>query len=461
MIFAPIALAVLGCKQPEIGDDPLSTRTDLPIVGTGDLEFYGERPKNVIFLSIDTFRKDHVGVHGDLDLTPFLDRIASEGLVLMDHQQCSNWTWASTTCTLAGRTNIERGHLPRLSGDSESRRPVPLGTPFLASWLGEADYASALVSANAWLSPTWGNAQGYDEFDEPGGNALEVLTKGRDLIQKAMRKEDTDRFFLHMHHMEPHASYDPPLSNTEGLSDLEPYPLDLTERDNHYGERDDWGSLDAEEQALLEAHLRVLYEGEIRTIDERLEKNWEILEEEGYLNDTLVVIWNDHGEQFWEHGNQTHAYELHGEENDGFAIFWSRNIVPGVYEGPTHAIDLVPTVLEMVGADIPEEVTGYPVGLAPDDRLRFSSALARRGGINMVTRNGLKLHYRWNGTVEFYDRNVDPTEQDDLFDPDDPRVVELWEPLREQAELMAPLVINGDPEPVWPEDLPGPDDDTR
>jgi len=331
---------------------------------------------------------------------------------------------------------------------------VPLGTPFLATWLGTAGFASALVSANDWLSPTWGNAQGYDAFDTPGGDAREVLTKGRQLITKELKQQDADRFFLHMHHMEPHASYNPPLQNTVGLDELEPYPIDLTIRDNHYGQRDGWGTLTDEEQAFLEAHLRILYEGEIRTIDERFEENWEIMEDEGYLNDTLVVIWNDHGEAFWEHGNQTHAYQLHGEENDGFAIFWSRNIVPGVYEGPTHAIDLVPTVLDMLGQPIPDEVTGYPVGKAPEDRLRFSAAVARKGGINMVTKGKLKLHYRWNGTVEFYDRSVDPEEQDDLFDATDPRVLELWGPLREQAEAMAPLLIDNDPSPIWPDDLP-------
>jgi len=454
-----IALALVSCKQkPEIDDEPLPTTTDLPLVGTGGVQFYGQVPKNLIFLSIDTFRKDHIDFHGDPDgsrnLTPFLDRIAREGLVLTQHQQCSNWTWASTTCTLAGRTNIDRGHIPRLSGGSESRTPVPLGTEFLATWLGRAGFASALVSANEWLSPTWGNSQGYDAYDTPGGNALEVLSKGRDLITKEMRQQDTDRFFLHMHHMEPHAAYNPPRENTVGLGELEPYPGDLTVRTFHYDQRNQWGNLPEDQRELLELHLRVLYEGEIRTIDQRLEENWAILEDEGYLNDTLVVIWNDHGEQFWEHGHQTHAYDLYGEENDGFAILWSRNIAQGTYDAPTHAIDLVPTVLDLLDIPIPDEVTGYPIGKAPEDRLRFSAAVARRGGINMVTKGDLKLHYRWNGKVEFYDRSTDPFEQNDLFDPEDERVLELWSPLREEAEKMASMLEGGDPSPVWPDDLP-------
>ncbi|MEM6930261.1 MAG: sulfatase-like hydrolase/transferase, partial [Myxococcota bacterium] len=102
-------VAATGCLSRDIKDDPLPTDPTLPTVGTAPIEFYGRRPKNLIMLSIDTFRKDHLGAHGDLGLTPFLDEIAAQGVVLEDHHQCSNWTFASTTCTVAGRTNVERG----------------------------------------------------------------------------------------------------------------------------------------------------------------------------------------------------------------------------------------------------------------------------------------------------------------------------------------------------------------
>jgi arylsulfatase A-like enzyme len=446
-----------ACESPEIGDDPLPDDKTGPKVGVGAMQFYEQVPKNIIFMSIDTFRKDHIGAYGSTQgLTPFLDRIAREGVVFTDHQQCSNWSYASTTCTLAGRTNIERGHMPRLSGSEETRTKVPEGTPFLATWLGQQGYASALISANDWLSPSWGNTQGFGAFAPPGGDSTTVGSKGREIIQQQLTETGRDRFFLHMHHMEPHASYDPPEEFTVTPADLDPWLLgNLRDRDMHYNWRNQWGSLDAETQELLDAHLRVLYEGEIRTIDDRLRRNWEMFEAEGYLNDTLVLIWNDHGEQFWEHGEQTHAFTLHGEENDGFLIAWSRNIVEGRHDGPTHAIDIVPSLLAMIDAPMPAEVTGEPFGLADDDRMRFSEAMARSGGVNMVTQNGLKLHYRWNGSVEFYDRNVDPGELNDLYDPTDPRVLALWGPLRQQAEAMAPLIL-GDPapQPSWPAGLP-------
>ena len=71
-------------------------------VGTDVLSFTGQVPKNLLFISIDTLRRDHLGAHGDLGLTPFLDRLADEGVVMQDHMQCSNWTYGAITCTLLG-----------------------------------------------------------------------------------------------------------------------------------------------------------------------------------------------------------------------------------------------------------------------------------------------------------------------------------------------------------------------
>ncbi len=446
--------ALAACQSRDVTDPPLpGPDGEGPVVGSEVLRFRGAIPKNLIFLSIDTLRKDHLGAHGSLGLTPFLDEIAEQGVVLDDHMQCSNWTYASTTCTLAGRTNIERGHLPRLSGGPEVRTKVPEGTRFLASWLREKRFYSVLIAANDWLSPNWGNAQGYVDFQKPGGNAYQVHKRGIENVREAVAN-GAERWFMHLHFMEPHAAYDPPEANVVGVEELEPWPEDLTERETHYSTRDTWPDMPKEQQDLLEMHLRRLYEGEVRTIDERLEDIWRDLEREGYLNDTLVVVWTDHGEQFWEHGAQTHAYTLHGEENDGFAMFWSRNILPGRYEGPTSAIDLVPTLLDLYGIDRPEEVTGYPVGEAPAGRVRYAEALARRGAINVAELDGLKMHFSWRGRVWLFDRNEDPGETVDLYNPSDPRTLEMWRHVRPQAEAMAELILTGAPRPTFPEALP-------
>lgn len=425
------------------------------LVGSDVLKFYGKVPKNLIFISIDTFRKDHMGPHSTLGLTPFFDQIAAESVVMNDALQCSDWTFGSTTCTLAGRTNIERGHLPRLNGTTDNRPPVPDDTPFLATWLGENGFWSGIVSGNDWLSSNWGNTQGYDDESLPGGAALMVVTTGLQMLTNGLAITGADRWFLHLHFLEPHASYDPMEEFIVGQEYLDPWPTDLTNRNNHYSARDDWPTMTPEEQELLEAHLRILYEAEIRTLDSRMEENWGVMDDAGWLDDTLVVIWNDHGEQFFEHGHNTHAYNLYGEENDAFIWFWSKNIVPGTYDGPVSAIDIVPTLLDLYEIPMPPEVTGYPIGTEPADRLRFQEALARTGGVQSVVQGDYKLHYNWfTGVVRFYDRSTDPMEQYDLYDPKDQRVLDLWAELKPQVDAMADLVVGGSPIPNYPPDLP-------
>ncbi len=425
---------------PHQGPDPNGPPTDtFPV-------FRDRVPKNLLFISMDTFRKDHMGRYGDdRRLTTFLDDLAASGVALDDFTQCSNWTFHSTTCTLLGRSNIDNGFIPRLS--KQAREKIPDGTNLLAGYLAEAGFHSILVSPNGWLSEEWGNAQGYTEFAAPPGTGAQaVYSEGVGRLERAV-DAGAERWFMHLHVLEPHAGYSPPQEYIP--AGIPPLSFDPTDKDDHYAARDDFDSYDPITQGMIEVALRELYAAEVEWLDDQLQGIFEDLGTRGLLADTLVVVWTDHGEQFWEHGRNTHAYDLYAEENDAVAFFWAPNIETDVWQGPTVSTDLVPTLLQLYDLPIPDEVTGIPVGEAPGDRARYAFAVARHGAVQSVRKENWKLMFRWSGRAELYDLDADPGEQTDLYSPDHPMVEELWELLAPQVERAEPLVT--DFSVTWPE----------
>ncbi|MFT4624947.1 MAG: arylsulfatase [Myxococcota bacterium] len=409
----------------------------------------GTPPANVLMISIDTLRRDHLTRWGGPGLTPFLDSLIDESVVLDDHLQCSNWTFASMSCTTLGRPGWDMGWVTDLL--PEGRRPMPPART-LPLWMGQLGFYSVLNSLNSWFSDEWGTAQGYDRRLSSGWNAGDAIDQAADALEDAYRDGDVgDHWLMHVHVMEPHASYSPPGGYLDRLDDLPPIRWDLEDFGEHYDAGDAYEDMDRDERVLLEAHMRVRYEGELQYLDDQLREAFDDLGRRGLLEDTLVVVYNDHGESFWEHDHQTHAHTLHGQENDGILFFWSDDIVPRAWDGPTHATDLAATLVALYGGTPDPVVVGVPLGTAPDDRARYQYTQARQGAQNSVVKDEWKLLYDWDtAVVELYDRNADPEEAVDLYAADHPRVTELWPLLRAQVELMAPLTRY---EPDWPAGL--------
>jgi arylsulfatase A-like enzyme len=416
------------------------------------LQFDGLRPQNVLMISIDTLRRDHLGLYSDLDLTPFLDRLASEGVRLDDHLQCSSWTFASATCTLAGRSNLQAGYMPRLDGNINSHPPISEGTPFLATTLGAEGYRSLIVSTNEFLSSTWGNTQGYDEELSPvSANAIDIGNLGVDALLSSIDAAPDAPWLLHLHLMEPHGPYSPPDEHIVGLEDLEPFPEDLRNPNVFHRYKVEYPDLGTDQQALLRAHLALLYQGEVRTVDARLEHLWGRLQSEGLLQDTLVVVWTDHGEQLYDRGDLTHGYRLHDEENDGIAFFWANTLLPNQHADPTWAIDIAPTLLRALALPIPTHMTGLPAGTAPTDRTIHGTLVGHDHVAQTVSSSGMKLHYRWNGELSLYDTHQSPHETTDLADALPDEVHALWTALAPQVERLDSLLGPEGPEPIVPQ----------
>jgi arylsulfatase A-like enzyme len=259
-----------------------------------------------------------------------------------------------------------------------------------------------------------------------------------------LRMTDDGRpFFAHVHVVEPHDPYTAPEEYEVGRDELEPVRWDFASVEDCSDLRRNFRDLDPEELALAQAHARIVYEAEVRYLDDQLAVGLQVWRERGLLDDTLVVFWSDHGEQLWEHGEYNHAYDLHYGENDALFALWADNLEPGVWDGPVSLQDLAPTVLQVAGLDVPSAMTGYPLGEAPEDRLRRAITLDRAGQ-SALRREELKLLFRWpSGERLLFDRVADPLETTNIFDADDPRHAALWTemvPYVQGAEALVPGV---------------------
>ena len=401
--------------------------------------FYGSVPKNVLMISIDTFRKDYMGRYDPgADGTPTLTALASSGVALDQHLTCSNWTFAGIACTLLGTYNIDQGFTPKLTGDGHE--PYPDSAVFLAERLHDMGYYSVLASTNGWFTPEWGMTQGYDDAFVPrNATVWGAWAEARDTLLGG--RKASQPWMVHVHAIEPHVPYKAPPQYQPELAQLEPIPFDLEVKDDHYDTtRKVWPQMDEDEQQLLLQHLDIRYRAEISYTDDQIYDILADAQARGMLDDTLVVVWTDHGEAFWEHGHQSHAYTLHAEENDGIAFFWAKNIVPMAWDEPTSAIDIAPTVVQLLGGAT-DGMTGIPLGEAPVDRSLFALSVARTGAVQMVQKEEQKLIFNWRGTAWFYDRRADPYEVTDLYAPTQPDAMALWDelaPMVERAEPVAP-----------------------
>ena len=415
----PAALALTGCAPDEAG----------------------RAPWNLLVLSVDTLRRDHLDRYGGLGDTPFLDSRMDRALTLDAHRSCSNWTYGSIACALGGADGVELGFVPRMAEDR-----VPDDLVLLVDRAARAGMGTGLVSTNPYLS-SGPFASRHDEFlYDVGLLADDVVDEGLDMLE--VLSAEGEPWYLHLHFIDPHDPYDPPAEHLEGLSALAPLDYNLRSHDEYGRLEQDWWRLDDDTRALALEHLRLRYRGELRFLDVELARLWRALDERGALESTAVLFWSDHGEQFFEHNGLTHGRSLHDPEVAAAAFVMTPTITPGGVSTPTSHADLVPTLFDAMGLPRPADSPGQVAARADEERPLFGLRLSAEDTLQSVDRGDLRMVYRWRGQVSVYDRAQDPGESVDIFTPRDPRHRALWELLRPRVAGAA--AIDDRASPVWP-----------
>jgi arylsulfatase A-like enzyme len=408
-----------------------------------------EGPPNVVLISIDSLRADHLGSYGyERETSPHIDRLASQGIVFENAIADSPWTLPTHASLFTGLTS--RVHRVTFDG----RRLDPLRTT-LAEVLSAAGYQTRGLWSGPYLHPIFGFDQGFAAYggvvgplayDDPQAFAAEdpvdAARLRRELNRESHRTvtsptltrkaleflaEPHERpFFLFLHYFDVHYDYLPPEEiwrrfDPDYEGKLTSVPFSSHRRIHR----------DMPERELL--HLRALYDGEIFFTDHYVGRVLEALDEHGLSERTLVVLTADHGEEFFEHGEKGHRKNLFDEVMKvPLLLRWPGELDAGRrLDTQVALIDVLPTILELVGQDPPEEVQGRSLApllrgeaLPPADVL---TRLVLPGTLSSVALRTpeWKLIVRDDDTSAFYDLASDPREQRSLEPPSsDPRLAE-------------------------------------
>jgi len=287
-------------------------------------------PPNVLLITLDTVRPDHLGCYGDRQaLTPTLDALARTG---------TRFTQAYTTVplTLPAHTTLLTGTYPFFHGvrDQPGYR-LPDGVPTLAERFAAAGYATGAVLASPVLDARFGLNRGFSFYDdhivglgqeETAQGATAVKRTAPEVVRRGLawleHEGGAKPFFLWLHFYDAHLPYTPP--------------------------------------AALRARFPGRpYDAAIAEIDATLGRFLATGKAQGWLANTTIVVLADHGEGLGEHGESTHGFFIYDATmRIPLLIRPAGSTQPHLVTAPTSIVDVAPTLLSLSHLPIPGAMQG-------------------------------------------------------------------------------------------------------
>lgn len=408
---------------------------------------------NLLVLVVDTLRADHLPAYGyEAGDTPHLDAFARDAIRFDQAFANASWTRPSFASILTGR--FPSSHQTMAKPDA-----LPDEVVTLPEALRQAGYATYGIATNYNVAPFFNFHQGFDVYRylEPDyvlgaddtaskllivqflrqkieaaraargqvdpGTAYQDAEAVNDTILGFLDREPSEPWLIFSGYMDPHDPY-------------YPHPYDGTGYARAAHQQPD------PDEA---PRLRELYDGEISFWDRHFGALIEALKDRGVYDDLTLVITSDHGEEFMDHGGFWHGTTLYDEQvHIPLFVKLPQNARGGsVMTHWVQSIDLMPTLLEGAGAEIPEGVQGgdlfqgSPAVFAEESHegnvLEAVRTRSDDGELKLIQANpgnprGLKPQ-------ELYRVDRDPQEQHDrsASHPDDLQLAE--KALQEQSDL--------------------------
>ncbi|MEZ5063541.1 MAG: sulfatase [bacterium] len=396
------------------------------------------RRANVLLISLDTLRADRLGAWGyDRETSPALDAFAKTA-VRFDR------AYSETCWTLPAHLSLFTGLPPSSHGVLDADRALPESVPLLAELLKSDGYRTFAITDGGYVDSFFGFGRGFDRYDEREKDLRSTLFLARNFLKTV---KDDERFFLFLHTYDIHCPYDPPADYAERFRTRPPADrLDVAGK---------CGNPDYNGMTLTPGQIRFLsdqYDAGIRAADDLLGEFFAHLEADEWLKDTIVIVVSDHGEQFGEHGKIGHGDSLYREELHVPLLVRAPGVAPRVSSHAVGLVDVMPTVLDLVGLGIPdvqgESLVPVMTGRVADDPARpLFSELDRVRHLRSVVESSAHLIVdRDAGTMAVYHWRTDPTEQTPSSDPG------LTAPLRAKLDEHERTLVRPETVPAAPLD---------
>lgn len=372
---------------------------------------------NVLLVTLDTTRADRLGCYGhQIAQTPNLDYLASNGVRFSHAYSPVPLTCPSHCSILTGTYPLY--HQVRNNGTYT----LASGLKTVAEALKEKGLKTAAFVSSFTVDSRFGLDQGFDVYDDQlsPDQTFKSLTSERKAdkvfasFSRWMDENTVNPFFVWVHFFDPHLPYDPPSPYREQFPD-DPY------------------------------------DGEIAYMDFYVGKILDKLREKELLANTLIIVAGDHGEAFGEKQEKGHGVFIYESTLRIPLIFYAENSLP---EGETvetrvRLIDIMPSILDMLGGELPEEVQGttlLPVieGKRKDDLSSYIESYYPRENFGWSELVGL-IDGQWKyikaPREELYNLEQDPQEEVNLAQKEKQIVQEKRERLEDIIQSsVSPLV---------------------
>jgi len=414
---------------------------------------------NVLLVSIDTLRADHLAAYGyERETAPSLTRLAGEGA------RFSN-AYAQASSTVPTHASLFTGRFPFQHGAYHVGLAVRDEERTLAEHFAAAGYRTFGGASSVRFRGRTGFDQGFEVFER--FDELDKNERSRALTTRVLEwiGADDGPWFAFVHYFDPHQPYAPPEPWRSRWHPGLPSPAPEATSDYLYFH-------DAPDRPVpprVLEYLRALYDAEIRFLDVELERLLAPLAPAPGSPGTLVVVTSDHGEEFKEHGGLSHARHLHEELlRVPLIVWWPGRIAAGtVVSAPAQSVDVLPTLLELAGLEVPdglagrsrrEELLGAPAGGGSDPETPpppaapvFAQIKDSRWALSAdVAGSRFKYVSRDDVPHRLFDLSADPGERRDLLH-ERPEVVAELRRLAATMGVDAPPEVPLIAEPVAPE----------